>query len=282
MIKAKSLIAGGMLVLALCAFAPRGGSLDNITFSDGAVCGLTGTAKGAAAKSLSRLKNRYKLPQAADIQSTVTLAAMLAPGFDDSRFQPTFAARITGFVNNVKFGGEQEVCNCGKRLPGDRDTHIELGLSPNVPETERVIVEVTPRLRAITKQNGVDWTTTTLQGQNPSNPGGSILHKWVEVTGWMMFDTMHVDQAENTSPGHAGNWRATCWEIHPVTSLRVLPGPPPAPAGHPSITAFSGAVSRARASHRAGLSAAARRQYQARSAALLAKFPPEDRENDNR
>jgi hypothetical protein len=276
------LITGGLLVVALAALAQNGADMDNFTFSDGTVCGLTGTAKSAAAKSLSRLKNRYDIPADADIEPTITLSAMLQPGFDDTRFQPTDAARITGYVDDVKFGGEKEVCNCGERLPADRDTHIEIGLSPDAPPTERVIVEVTPRLRALLKQQGVDWSTATLQGQDPSNPGGGIKGKWVEVTGWMMFDTMHVAEAENTNPGHPGNWRATCWEIHPITSIRVLSGPPAAPAGHPTFRAFAGSVTSSRAKAHRRLSAATRKKYQARSQRLLAKFPPEDRENDNR
>jgi hypothetical protein len=50
--------------------------------------------------------------------------------------------------------------------------------------------------------------------------------KWVEITGWLLFDFEHVPEAENTNPGGAKNWRATCWEIHPVTSIRVLDSPP--------------------------------------------------------
>jgi hypothetical protein len=44
----------------------------------------------------------------------------------------------------------------------------------------------------------------------------------------MLFDFEHVDQAENTNPGGAKNVRATCWEIHPVTAIKVLDQPPPA------------------------------------------------------
>jgi hypothetical protein len=270
------------LVLGIGAFAASRGSQDNITFSDGTVCGLDGTARSAAGKALSRLKNRHSIPGQSDIKSMITLAAMLQPGYDATRFQSTAAATITGYVNDVKFGGEKEVCNCGMRQPNDRDTHIELGLSANSPPTERVIVEVTPRLRAMMKQGGVDWSTVTLQGQNPANPSGGIRHKWVEVTGWMMFDTMHVDQAENTNPGNSTNWRATCWEIHPVTRIRVLASPPPSPPGFSSLPAFSAATTRKRASYHAALRPSDRQQYRARNARLLARFPPEDRENDNR
>ena len=59
---------------------------EKITFSDGSECGMAGTATSAAGKKLNRLKNRFKLPQEADIDAEVTLAAMLAPGDDLSRF----------------------------------------------------------------------------------------------------------------------------------------------------------------------------------------------------
>ena len=53
---------------------------EQITFSDGKKCDLDGTAKSEAGKTLNRLKNRFHIPQAADIDHDVTLAAMLARG----------------------------------------------------------------------------------------------------------------------------------------------------------------------------------------------------------
>ena len=32
----------------------------------------------------------------------------------------------------------------------------------------------------------------------------------------------HAQESENLSPGGAQNWRATGWEIHPVTGITVL------------------------------------------------------------
>src|SRR5262249_8476864 len=62
------------------------------------------------------------------------------------------------------------------------------------------------------------WTTSTLRDK--------LKGKWVEVIGWLLFDVPHIRGAENTNPGGADNWRATCWELHPVTSITVLDGPP--------------------------------------------------------
>lgn len=49
---------------------------EKITFSDGKKCDLDGTAKSEAGKALNRLKNRFHIPQAADIDHDGTLAAI--------------------------------------------------------------------------------------------------------------------------------------------------------------------------------------------------------------
>ena len=178
-------------------------------------CGLEGTAKTANLKKLNHLKNRYKAPQASEINHSVTLSAILAPGDDRSRWSSTSGAEVTGFVLDVKPGGG-ETCNCGKTDATHKDTHIELVLnSTDTAGTQSVVVEVTPRMRAIMAASGTDWSTKTLRK--------GFLAKWVKVDGWMMFDSQHANAAENTNPGGANNWRATAWEIHPVTSIEMIP-----------------------------------------------------------
>jgi hypothetical protein len=63
------------------------------------------------------------------------------------------------------------------------------------------------------KAEGVDWSTKALRSK--------LLGRWVTFTGWMLFDEEHASQAENTNPGRPRNWRATAWEIHPVTQIVV-------------------------------------------------------------
>src|SRR5262249_19355423 len=147
------------------------------TGSDGTMCGLEGTAVSAAGKALNRLKNRWQPPKADDIDPDVTLAALLAPGDDLDRFSEEKGARVAGFVVAVKVGGK-ETCNCKATAQLDRDTHIELSLSNDAPETQRVIVEVTPRLRDRLKLEGSDWSTDTLK----KSTGKGIKGRWVEVT----------------------------------------------------------------------------------------------------
>jgi hypothetical protein len=180
-------------------------------------CTLEGTAKSASLQALNRNKNRYTVPQASEINSSITVSAMLAPGNDRTRWKPTSGAEITGYVLDLKPGGP-ETCNCGKTDPAHTDAHIELVLhSTDTLMTKSVVVEVTPRLRTIMAASGTDWSTTTLRKQ--------LLHRWVKVQGWMTFDAQHANAAENTNPGGANNWRATAWEIHPVTRLEVIPAP---------------------------------------------------------
>lgn len=180
-------------------------------------CGLAGDARSQSVRELNRLKNRYTAPAAHQINSSVTLATMLAPGNDVRRWRASYGAIITGYVHDVKVGGVETV-NCQARDPKFRDTHIELVLNPmDSGSTKRVIVEVTPRWRAIMAARGVDWSTRALRDK--------LLGRWVKVTGWMLFDMEHEAQAENTAPGRLRDWRATAWEIHPVTSIETVPRP---------------------------------------------------------
>jgi hypothetical protein len=67
-------------------------------------------------------------------------------------------------------------------------------------------------------QQGLDWSTRTLRN--------TLLGRWVRIGGWLMFDGEHKQNAKNTVSGGAHIWRATVWEVHPITSIQVLPGKP--------------------------------------------------------
>jgi hypothetical protein len=100
--------------------------------------------------------------------------------------------------------------------------------------------------------------------------------KSVEVTGWLTFDSMHVDAAENTNPGGSRNWRATCWEIHPVTAIRTL-----TPDEQPSLPKIAKAeVSKISGAHRqhVKLSAKAQAAIKARNDKILSAFDKDELE----
>src|SRR5215472_2866581 len=168
-------------------------------------------------RALDRLKNRYRQPSPQQIDSRIALAAILAPGSDISRWKVKEGAEITGCVWDVKRGGV-EGTNCHARDDADRDTHIELVIDPmHSDSSTRMIVEVTPRLRYIMRERGTDWSIRAVRDQ--------FLGRWVKVRGWMLFDSEHKGESENTAPGRPRNWRATAWEIHPVTSIQVVARP---------------------------------------------------------
>ncbi len=180
-------------------------------------CPPEGNARQERLVELNRLKNRTSFPAQSDFDSSITLAKMLEPGDDRNRWRTDKTAEITAYVADVKVGGI-ETCNCKARDPEHRDTHIELVINPmNYTNTQKVIVEVTPRMRKLLSAKGEDWSTRTLRDH--------ILGRWVKVRGWMLFDFEHERQAENTNPGNERNWRATSWEIHPLTSMEVVNRP---------------------------------------------------------
>ena len=120
-----------------------------------------------------------------------------------------------GYVYEVKNGGA-ETCNC--KDPNVKDTHIEILLDPMQNEKMyRVVAEITPRMRKLMLAKGIDWSTKTLRDK--------ILGRWVKFEGWLFFDEEHANAAENTAPGRERNWRATAWEIHPITNMEVTVRP---------------------------------------------------------
>ena len=180
-------------------------------------CPMEGNAKGAAARALNLLKNRYAPPGEQDFDQTATLGALVAPGDDRTRWNQVRAATVVGYVRDVTPGGIESV-NCRRRGLTDRDTHIEMVVDPaSASGPHRVVVEVTPRWRAIMASRGVDWSTGALRK--------NYLGRWVRVTGWLLFDREHANAAENTAPGRPRNRRATAWEIHPVTSIELAAPP---------------------------------------------------------
>jgi hypothetical protein len=163
------------------------------------------------ARNLHRLKNRTALPQVADFDSRVTLEALLQPGNDRDRWSTDRAAKIQGLVIDVASAGF-EATNCYH--PGRRDIHIHIATRKEAPKNEHVVLEVTPNLRDWAAQQGMEWSQETLHAQ--------LMGRWCEFEGWLYFDVSHAEEAENTSPQKPGNWRATAWEVHPITKITII------------------------------------------------------------
>jgi hypothetical protein len=174
-------------------------------------CPVEGKTARPGLMALNRLKNRTTAPLKSQLNPAISLSSILAPGDDSTRWQVTQGAIISGYVVGVKPGGAETV-NCLAKDPKHTDTHIELALAPGDSDgTQHMIVEVSPRMRALMAAKGKDWSTDTLRR--------SLLGHKIKVIGWMMLDKEHCNASENTNPGGAHNWRATCWEVHPVSAM---------------------------------------------------------------
>ncbi len=177
-------------------------------------CPMIGESTNQRLQDLNKFKNRYTEPSQNDFNSNVTAASMLNPGNDETRWSTSNAVELTGFVFDVKPGG-LETCNCHASDKSQMDTHIVLVADPNSTKgSQRIIVEITPRMRFLMMQKGIDWSTEKIKA--------TYMGHWVKVKGWLFFDEEHKASAENTNPGNASNWRATSWEVHPITSIELV------------------------------------------------------------
>ena len=207
-----------VILLFTTSYAPPPDDLTDILI-DGKKCGPHGSAKEGTKEHKSNVfKNRFDFPESADIDGSIDLekiskAKENQPGFDNSK-----AVDIEGYVVEVKPGGK-ETCNCKTTKVGFKDTHIEIVVNPNKKDaTKRVIVEVTPRIRRIMQDQGIDWSTSNLKQ--------SFKNKFVKIQGWLFYDVSHDKENYADDPDDdigRSNWRATSWEIHPVTYIDVLP-----------------------------------------------------------
>ena len=167
-------------------------------------CPTSGLALTGRRSEFHRQKNRTALPQPSDFDGRVTLETFLQPGDDQSRWTTSRAARIEGYVVSIS-SGPLEAANCYCH----RDIHLMLALRPDAPPREQVVLEITP-LIVIIKQSSLEGLQRELTGQR------------VRFEGWLLFDSAHAGESENTAPGRINNWRATAWELHPLTKIEIL------------------------------------------------------------
>jgi len=134
-----------------------------------------------------------------------------------------------GYLYGVKAEGK-ESCNC-QLDPGDDnenvDFHIYLGFDPDIASKIRsktlsptdkaevnprsVIVEMTPHYRG---RYHPEWSLDAVRNQ---------LGKQVRVTGQLMVDNEHYVKSQDCGrKDHTDScWRATVWELHPVTQFEL-------------------------------------------------------------
>ena len=202
-----SVIVVGVILLLLLVLAAV-----ILTRGRGKLCPAAGLALSPGGREFARLKNRLLPPPGPqDFDENVSLEALLRPGEDRGRWSESRAGRIEGYVVEVVEGGI-EAANC--YAYDERDVHIHVAPRADAPRSEWVVVEVTPRARSWVIEWGRDWSAAALRSE--------LIGRRCRFEGWLLFDREHADESENTAPGSRGNWRATAWELHPVTSIEVL------------------------------------------------------------
>ena len=180
---------------------------------DGVPCTLEGSAKRKHDQELNKLKNRTALPKQSDFDLAFNWTELAKFEEDSRKFEGNKAAILRGYVLRVRISGK-ETCNCNSENPEFRDTHIIL--TPSKEKTgvlNQIIVEVTPRMRFLMQKQGVDWSQAALK---------KLHGRTIEVQGWLMYDFKHGDQSAKVRQKTKGVTRSTAWEIHPVTSIKLL------------------------------------------------------------
>ena len=206
MIRPKHLKVAGLILLLLVLLTAGA-----LRFLPHLPCPAEGAAVTPDRRAFMRLKNRVGAPTRQDFDEGVSLEALLRPGEDRGRWSESRAGRVEGYVVEVVEAGA-EAANCFS--PAGRDTHIHIAARPDAPARETAVLEVTPRLERWAARRGLDWSEATLRRE--------LLGRWCRFEGWLFFDAGHAGEAENTAPGAGGNWRATAWEIHPITRLTAV------------------------------------------------------------
>ena len=160
----------------------------------------------------------------------ITVQEIRDPANDQGVFTVDKQVSVTGFVAGVDPGGMPETCNCKKKTL--RDVHINIVADPSEAgdQTKYVVVEFTPRWEKNFHFN--DSNYDAMRKAVAKQIGG----KWVKFSGWMLRDFIHANASQSTSPNQPVcpkdgklhnncNWRATPWEVHPVTAYTIVTGP---------------------------------------------------------
>lgn len=196
------------------------------------------SAGGAYDGYLNSLKNELVDPAGEpqhtfDVPALVTLEAQLPPeltkanheDFEDqvSALGEREVSSLNGYLYYAKNGGS-ESSNCLLKGADNIDFHIGIGpdagiaakakTSPGLTAEDRsqaVIVEMTPH-----------WRAAYEPGWNLAEVQKAVGHK-VYVVGQLLADNEHDDAKDDCAfKGHGQScWRATIWELHPVTRFLV-------------------------------------------------------------
>jgi len=177
-------------------------------------CPMSGDARDRRQMEVNLLKNRYLLPPAAAVDTTVTLEDLMTPALSEAgRWSMESGAVVEGFVVAVRMDHPSDA-NCRRQDEPGRDTILELAPFRNAPPEDRLFAVVTPRAKLIAAQGGEDYSTEGLR---------RLVGARVQVTGWLFYDARDAWKTGDNFDQEAPR-RASAWEIHPalvIVPLRV-------------------------------------------------------------
>jgi hypothetical protein len=101
--------------------------------------------------------------------------------------------------------GTGESTNCNMTGADETDWHMALVKTFGDGEATSVVVETTPRVR----RSHPAWTTTAVKKYVDEDTP-------MRISGWLMLDPEHRN--------HLGKYRATLWEVHPITRIEIFDG----------------------------------------------------------
>jgi len=111
-------------------------------------CPESGLAFSRERRELHRLKNRTAIPQPADFDNAVTLSKLLQPVMTVNA-GPDSSGEGRGYVVSLANGPMElttATCHVAATI------HIHLGLRPDAPPREQVVLEITPRMQEWARQ----------------------------------------------------------------------------------------------------------------------------------
>lgn len=195
-------------------------------------CAGTGTAAATTDGALNVLKNRVDEPADYTPAKFSALTKLTWPPAVQKHRRATWspadsatvaehegaAVMVEGYLaiitdsHGVQSGGVHpegaETPNCGGTAPGDVDWHVWFNAQPRRNRTRSVVIEFTPRVRAMHP----GWTVAKLRQ-------AALDGRRVRASGWLMLDQEHPEQIQ---PGGGRlATRRTLWEIHPVMTFEV-------------------------------------------------------------
>lgn len=168
-------------------------------------CPPEGNGETAKEKHWNVLKNRKITKKSVDYTLSIdSIISSKKDSTDYKRFYDTSYVAIYGYLVEFKDGGS-ESCNCNSEEDVDHDIHIYIGKTPDAKKEDCIICEVTPPYKKRYNSN-----FKLMKG------------KKVMVVGYLFYDEEHKGNSKKTCKKCTNVWRATCWEIHPVTAIGVV------------------------------------------------------------